>query len=78
MISIDRRAGGDGYWVADSMDDLKRDGWTVLLNEAFKPGVARCHCTRGGAGSLRPEFQIIYVSVEPTPAESFSQWARGG
>jgi len=62
MIYADER-GGETHWVADSMKDLATDGWTVLIDEPFKPGVHRVHVKRGGAGTLKPECRIIFVSV---------------
>jgi hypothetical protein len=48
-------------FIADSMSDL--DGWLILLEDDYKPGVKCCHITRVG------EFRIVYVSVpSPTPS----------
>ena len=43
-------------WVAPGINAIKRDGWVVLGEENFKPGVRRVHCCKGR------EFRMVYVS----------------
>ncbi len=47
--------GPEPTWVADSLNAIKRDGWVVLSEENFKPGVRRISCVKGN------EFRMVYI-----------------
>jgi hypothetical protein len=35
-------------WLADSVEEIESAGWTILMYEDWKPGVARARCVKGG------------------------------
>jgi hypothetical protein len=49
-----------GHLVADSMDDLTKEGWNPLLNVPYKAGVRLVHATRPTFG-INPDFHVFYV-----------------
>jgi hypothetical protein len=61
MITFDPRE--EGHMLADSMKDLTDNGWHIMQDEAFKPGVRRVFAVHHGAYGHGPhESRIFYVT----------------